>query len=104
MSSVRAADVVKQRLRIAARRLGTRDPNAAARVEAAFEDRFYVELQRPYERGDVRRNALLRCEHEMLAKEKPQIVAVAPRTDLAPARVSAATTHRIAVASASSLP
>ena len=31
--------------------LGVRDPNAAALVAAAFEDRFYVELQRPYERG-----------------------------------------------------
>jgi error-prone DNA polymerase len=41
--------------------LGTHDPNAAARVAAAFgRDRFYVELQRPYERGDARRNAALR--------------------------------------------
>ena len=40
--------------------LAVRDPNAAARVAAAFQDRFYVELQRPYERGDVRRNAVLR--------------------------------------------
>ena len=40
--------------------LGVRDPNAAALVAAAFEDRFYVELQRPYERGDSRRNAALR--------------------------------------------
>ncbi len=41
--------------------LGVRDPNAAARVAQAFgRDRFYVELQRPYERGDVRRNAGLR--------------------------------------------
>ncbi len=38
--------------------LAVRDPNAAARVAAAFgADRFYVELQRPYERGDARRNA-----------------------------------------------
>ncbi len=36
-------------------------PNAAARLAAAFgRDRFYVELQRPYERGDTRRNAALR--------------------------------------------
>ena len=36
-------------------------PNAAARLAAAFgRDRFYVELQRPYERGDSRRNAALR--------------------------------------------
>ena len=40
--------------------LGTRDPNAAARVAAAFgRERFYVELQRPYERGDTRRIAAL---------------------------------------------
>jgi len=37
------------------------DPNAAARLASAFgRDRFYVELQRPYERGDVRRNSRLR--------------------------------------------
>jgi error-prone DNA polymerase len=36
-------------------------PNDAALVATAFgRDRFYVELQRPYERGDVRRNAALR--------------------------------------------
>jgi len=41
--------------------LGVLRPNDAARVAAAFgRDRFYVELQRPYERGDVRRNARLR--------------------------------------------
>src|SRR6266571_8745083 len=41
--------------------LGVRDPNAAARLARAFgRDRFYVELQRPYERGDTRRNAHLR--------------------------------------------
>jgi error-prone DNA polymerase len=41
--------------------LAVRDPNAAARLASAFgRDRFFVELQRPYERGDVRRNALLR--------------------------------------------
>ena len=46
--------------------LGVRDPNAAARLARAFgRDRFYVELQRPYERGDARRNARLRdlAEH-----------------------------------------
>jgi error-prone DNA polymerase len=36
------------------------DPNAAARLARAFPGAFYVELQRPYERGDVRRNAALR--------------------------------------------
>ena len=40
--------------------LGVRDPNAAARLAQAFGDRFYVELQRPFERGDVHRNGLLR--------------------------------------------
>jgi error-prone DNA polymerase len=41
--------------------LAVRDPNAAARLARAFgHDRFYVELQRPYERGDARRNAHLR--------------------------------------------
>ncbi|MFL5959437.1 MAG: PHP domain-containing protein, partial [Gaiellaceae bacterium] len=41
--------------------LAVRDPNSAARLVRAFgRDRFYVELQRPYERGDVRRNARLR--------------------------------------------
>src|SRR5437660_11045093 len=36
-------------------------PNAAARLAGVFgRDRFYVELQRPYERGDARRNARLR--------------------------------------------
>ncbi|MGZ8782427.1 MAG: PHP domain-containing protein, partial [Gaiellaceae bacterium] len=46
--------------------LGVRDPNAAARLARAFgPERFYVELQRPFERGDARRNALLRdlAEH-----------------------------------------
>ena len=41
--------------------LAVRDPNAAARLARAFgRERFYVELQRPYERGDERRNARLR--------------------------------------------
>ena len=41
--------------------LGVRDPNAAVELARAFgPDRFYVELQRPFERGDTRRNALLR--------------------------------------------
>jgi error-prone DNA polymerase len=45
--------------------LGVRDPNAAVELARAFGDRFYVELQRPFERGDARRNALLRdlAEH-----------------------------------------
>src|SRR6266540_1455479 len=41
--------------------LAVRNPNAAARLAHAFgRDRFFIELQRPYERGDARRNALLR--------------------------------------------
>jgi error-prone DNA polymerase len=41
--------------------LAVRNPNAAARLAQAFGvDRFFVELQRPYERGDARRNAALR--------------------------------------------
>jgi error-prone DNA polymerase len=41
--------------------LAVRDPNAAARLARSFgRDRFFVELQRPYSRGDARRNAALR--------------------------------------------
>src|SRR5262245_5312731 len=41
--------------------LALRDPNGAARLAQAFgRDRFFVELQRPYERGDARRHVLLR--------------------------------------------
>jgi error-prone DNA polymerase len=41
--------------------LAVRDPNAATRLASAFgPERFHVELQRPYERGDARRNAHLR--------------------------------------------
>ncbi len=41
--------------------LAVHDPNAAAGLAAAFgRDRFLIELQRPYERGDARRNAALR--------------------------------------------
>jgi error-prone DNA polymerase len=39
--------------------LARRDPKAARRLARAFEGAFYVELQRPYERGDARRNAAL---------------------------------------------
>jgi error-prone DNA polymerase len=48
------------------RGLAALDPNAAARLARAFgRNHFFVELQRPYERGDARRNALLRdlAEH-----------------------------------------
>jgi len=39
--------------------LAVLDPNSAARLARAFPGAFYVELQRPYERGDARRNAAL---------------------------------------------
>ena len=39
--------------------LGVVDANGAARLARAFAGAFYVELQRPYERGDIRRNARL---------------------------------------------
>src|SRR5262249_28762666 len=39
--------------------LATHEPNAARRLAEAFRGAFYVELQRPYERGDARRNAAL---------------------------------------------
>src|SRR3954471_6894358 len=41
--------------------LAVLNPNAAAGLAQAFgRDRFFVELQRPFERGDARRNAVLR--------------------------------------------
>jgi error-prone DNA polymerase len=41
--------------------LAVRNPNAAARLARAFgRDRFFVELQRPFERGDAARNGVLR--------------------------------------------
>src|SRR5256886_12779271 len=50
--------------------LAVRNPNAAARLARAFgRDRFFVELQRPFERGDARRNAVLRELAESLGVE-----------------------------------
>jgi error-prone DNA polymerase len=47
--------------------LAVRDPNAAARFAQVFgRERFFVELQRPYERGDARRNTALRNLAETL--------------------------------------
>ena len=47
--------------------LAVRHPNGAAALARAFgRDRFFVELQRPYERGDVARNAALRDLAEAL--------------------------------------
>jgi error-prone DNA polymerase len=39
--------------------LAVRDPKAAARLAQVFPGAFYVELQRPFARGDVRRNGAL---------------------------------------------
>src|SRR3954447_7634891 len=39
--------------------VGVVDPTAAAALARAFDGAFYVELQRPYERGDARRNGAL---------------------------------------------
>ena len=53
--------------------LAVRDPNAAARLAQAFgRNRFFVELQRPYERGDARRNAML---HDLAETLKVRTVA-----------------------------
>jgi error-prone DNA polymerase len=50
--------------------LAVRNPNAVARLARAFgRDRFFVELQRPFERGDARRNARLRDLAEALGVE-----------------------------------
>ena len=50
--------------------IGLRAPNAAARLARAFgRERFLVELQRPFERGDAHRNALLRDLAEHLGVE-----------------------------------
>ena len=52
------------------RGLGLLDPNGAARLARAFgRERFHVELQRPFERGDTRRNTLLRDLAEHLGVE-----------------------------------
>jgi error-prone DNA polymerase len=50
--------------------LGVRDPRRSAELARAFgRERFFVELQRPYERGDARRNARLRDLAESLGVE-----------------------------------
>ena len=47
--------------------LAMRNPNGATALAQAFgRERFFVELQRPYERGDAARNAALRDLAEML--------------------------------------
>ena len=50
--------------------LAVQNPNDAARLAQAFgRERFFVELQRPFERGDARRNARLRDLAEALKVE-----------------------------------
>jgi error-prone DNA polymerase len=50
--------------------LAVRNPNAVAELARAFgRERFFVELQRPYERGDARRNTKLRDLAEELGVE-----------------------------------
>jgi error-prone DNA polymerase len=50
--------------------LGVKSPNGAAHLAQVFgRDRFYVELQRPFERGDARRNTALRDLAEHLGVE-----------------------------------
>src|SRR6478752_3780417 len=46
--------------------LGVVDPKAAMRLARAFSGSFYVEVQRPYMRGDARRNAALADLAELL--------------------------------------
>jgi error-prone DNA polymerase len=54
----------------ARRGIAVNDPNAAARLAKTFgRERFFVELQRPFERGDAHRNALLRDLAEHLGVE-----------------------------------
>jgi error-prone DNA polymerase len=50
--------------------LAVRNPNGAAALARAFgRERFFVELQRPYERGDARRNDALRELAAALGRE-----------------------------------
>jgi error-prone DNA polymerase len=46
--------------------LATRDAAGAAQLATAFREAFYIELQRPFERGDTRRNAQLQELAEQL--------------------------------------
>src|SRR3954462_930654 len=79
--------------------LGVVDPNAAARLARAFPGAFYVELQRPYERGDARRTIALsdlaealgvptvatgnvHAHHERRARLQDALVAIRHRTSL----------------------
>jgi error-prone DNA polymerase len=79
--------------------LGVVDANGTARLARAFAGAFYVELQRPYERGDVRRNARLEelagmlrvptvatgdvhAHHARRARLQDALVAIRSRTSL----------------------
>src|SRR3954451_23699738 len=79
--------------------LGVVDPNAAARLARAFPRAVYVELQRPYERGDARRMIALsdlaealgvptvatgnvHAHHERRARLQDALVAIRHRTSL----------------------
>jgi error-prone DNA polymerase len=79
--------------------VGIHDQDGAARLAAAFRDAFYVELQRPFERGDTRRNAQLQelaerlrvptvatgdvhSHHERRAELQDALVAIRHRTSL----------------------
>jgi error-prone DNA polymerase len=79
--------------------LGVLDPGGTAQLARAFGDAFYVELQRPYERGDARRNARLEelaetlgvptvatgdvhAHHAQRARLQDALVAIRSRTSL----------------------
>jgi len=79
--------------------LATLDAAGAARLAATFRGAFYVEVQRPFERGDVRRNARLvelaehldvptvatgdvHAHHERRAELQDALVAIRHRTSL----------------------
>jgi error-prone DNA polymerase len=79
--------------------LGVVDADGTARVARAFAGAFYIELQRPYERGDVRRNARLQelaatlhvptvatgdvhAHHAHRARLQDALVAIRSRTSL----------------------
>jgi error-prone DNA polymerase len=79
--------------------VGIHDPDGAARLAAAFRGAFYIELQRPFERGDSRRNAQLQelagqlrvptvatgdvhAHHERRAELQDALVAIRHRTSL----------------------
>jgi error-prone DNA polymerase len=83
----------------ARRGLGVVDPKAAMRLARAFPGSFYVEVQRPYLRGDARRNAALadlaealrvptvatgdvHAHHRRRARLQDVLVAIRSRTSL----------------------